>query len=281
MQLTIQLHDCSGQPQTEEIRTLIRKVSGDGLLWTYKNLLSCNLKQHSRCAVKWVFFSVAISQLNSKSPPFTKAFFIMWCWWTPCQETSQTCLLSEDSFLLKIFLVRKLRIFSFLSKWFCPAHLFMDINVFAFPYVVGLLVWFGLVFSFSHSSPLLPLCPFFWFVSGGDSMGKAKDSPFCGKKKKKSAWDSIYHKYVAIFLLKMDIFQLLCLSKQAIKNHAIWSTNPNTLVVRYFPTPLRVTVHTNKYISLTEAAGEISDVFSCLWLLPNPHTNSCSRLKSS
>lgn len=120
-------------------------------------------------------------QLNES---FTKAFFIMWCWWTPCQETSQTCLLSEDSFVLKIFLVRKLRIFSFLSKWFCPAHLFMDINVFAFPYVVGLLFWFGLFFSFSHSSPLLPLCPFFWFVSGGDSMGKAKDSPFCGKKKK-------------------------------------------------------------------------------------------------
>lgn len=141
------------------------------------------------------------------------------------------------------------------------------------------LVWFVFfIFTFFPSSSFMS---FFLVCQWGRQYGKGKGFSFLWKKKKKSAWDSIYHKYVAIFLLKMDIFQLLCLSKQAIKNHAIWSTNPNTLVVRYFPTPLRVTVHTNKYISLTEAAGEISDVFSCLWLLPNPHTNSCSRLKSS
>lgn len=142
---------------------------------------------------------------------------------------------------------------------------------------------FGLVCFFHfHILPLFFLYVLFSGLSVGETVWeRQRILLFVEKKKKKSAWDSIYHKYVAIFLLKMDIFQLLCLSKQAIKNHAIWSTNPNTLVVRYFPTPLRVTVHTNKYISLTEAAGEISDVFSCLWLLPNPHTNSCSRLKSS
>lgn len=188
----------------------------------------------------------------------------------------------EYRFLSKKLLDRKLRIFLFISNF---QILFLS-NFFSPAVKIGTIIFryqyfcFSTCFlSFLHSLPFLPLGPLFCFVSEGDRMEKAKH--YFLWKKRSPCRMFLIRNMLPFFFRKWAFFSYyVSVNKRFKKTCHLISCSYPALFVGYSSTP-RSDSPTNKCISLTKAEDKFLDGFSCLWLLLEPHTNSCSRLKSS